>query len=311
MNSINSKKKPEKFLKFLNEVWEWDSEKDEIIFFLQEYLWHLLIPDTTQELALIFKWTWCNGKWTLLETIEWILWQLNTSVVSMKEIQSEGKNWYAFMLKNSLLNVEYDMSEWVDIKSWLIKKIISWEPINAKQVFADPFPFRPYARFIIGTNYYPNIDRRNDGIVRRLALIKFPNSFLNKKDPKLKDKLMSERDEIFWRLIQWLQRYIQRGEFILPPSAKKNLSSWYQYNESIKRFIEARCDISNSESWIASSEIYEHYNAFCLHYSYQATPINIFQSSLENMWYLAYKKKDIRGRLGIIPQHLKQRNKFE
>ena len=86
---LNGSSNPEKWLIFLNQILEGRETKEEIIWFLQEFIGWLFIPSTQYEKALLVYGNGANGKGVLLEVIRDLLGVDNCISIGMHEINRD------------------------------------------------------------------------------------------------------------------------------------------------------------------------------------------------------------------------------
>jgi len=279
---------PTKFLKFLDEILDWYWDKEKIIQLIQEYMGLLAIPYIKFEKALLIYWSWCNGKWVLLNLIQKILWDDNCSTISLHEIKEQQ---YLYGMIDKLANIDFDVKDKVRLDDWTIKKIISWEKVSAKVLYKNPIQFKPICRLLIATNILPYIKSIDDSITRRFIFIHLKNSFKDRINVNLLNEIMEEKSEIFAWMIQWLKRLLNRWYFNIPESLIDELNNFIERNDIVLQFIkDDQYIIQDSKWYISLWVLYDSYKYYCYENGYKALWKHNFDERVEKLWFEKIKK---------------------
>ncbi len=216
---VNGSAKPKARLKFLNQIFYWEPDIKDNIKFIQEFMWLLLVPNTSFEKALYIYWSGGNWKWVLLNTIQQMLDEQNCSWIWLNELMVQT-NKYSLIWK--LCNVDFDMFSQSYLDKEVIKKIISWETISAKLMYSQPVEFKPYSRIICASNYMPRVRHTDNSIARRFFFLELKNNFVWKEDYNLKTKLTEEKAAIFRWSFWWLKRLLKNWKFTVTKQILEN-----------------------------------------------------------------------------------------
>jgi putative DNA primase/helicase len=277
--------KCDKWLYFLNDIFENNPEKDDVINFLQEYIGHLFVSDNSHEKALILQWSWWNWKWTLISVVQSLIWwDKNVSNIDLKDINNEQ---HLSMLIGKLVNISPDIQDSQQLDSWNIKKIISGEPVTSKEVYKKPISFKPYARLIMAANSMPYLKNIDDSISRRFWIIKFTKKYLDdKKDATLKDTLLKELPWIFWWAIEWLKRLNKRKKFSPANCMVDEIMKFVQESDNIEMWLQdEEYIIKDEDSKVATKNAYSAYRSYCNESWKRAKNKTDFYKHLEFKWY--------------------------
>lgn len=276
---------------FLDEILNWWKDKEAIISFLQEFIWWLFVPNSCFEIALLIHGVWANWKWVLLETIKYILWDDNSIGLWLHELAKEQNT---YLLLNKLALIDSDMQQNVQLDSWIIKKIISWERVTWKMVYAKPISFSPVAKILVATNELPYIKSIDQSIKRRFVFLHLKHSFLGKEDPLLKKKLQDERDWIFARAFKWAVRLVKRKHFDVPLTLKEDLADYIKEHDSVEAFLDEWLVDKWWHLFIPNSNLYNMYKMFCKESWYKALWLKKLLSRLEQKWYKKHRTTKFR-----------------
>lgn len=287
-----AKSEPTKWLKFLDEILDGRLNKEQIIDFLQEFIWHLLVPLTKFEKWMLLYGSWANWKGVLLEVVKEVIGKNQCSGVALHEILKEQN---LALLFGKLLNLDSDMQQGVQLDSGIIKKIISGENIIWKEVFQKPICFSPYSRIMVATNELPYLKGFDNSIRRRFVFLELKNSFINKQNPNLKEELKQEKSEIFARAVTGLKRLLERGYFIIPEILTKELDRFIKESDSVEMFLESGMLFEDSSGIITNKRLYSLYSEFSKQNWFRPLSLRKLWDRLKNKWFKRYTDGHNRG----------------
>ena len=178
-----------------------------------------------------------NGKSTYVDTISFLMGSyaktLSSASISKKTINTGGSNAtpeFAKLQNSRLVNVgEIEDGMMLDIA--LIKKLTGGNSLNARFLYREEFEFIPQFKIMIDTNFLPRMSEDSIFASDRIHLICFDRHFeLEERDLHLKEKLKSEVNGIFNKLIQYVDKLNNEG-FIMPQSTLDTIQQ-YRYNSN-------------------------------------------------------------------------------
>ena len=277
-------KEPTKSLKFLHQILWGQSNPEDLILFLQEWFWYLLVPSTRHEKSLLIYGDWANGKSVLCSMISNVL-EDNTSHVWLHQLIKEQN---LLLLVWKLLNLDEDMSHGTYLDSGIFKRLVSWESIVAKEVYRKPITIVPYTRFLLCTNHLPDIKHIDHSVSRRIIPLHLRICFKWKSNPRLKDELADESKEFFNWCVTWLKRLLDRWHFIVPDELQKDLECYIEESDPIQQFLESDFIMVDPDSTrkIKYSDLYTLYSKFCNKEWFKNPPWNRqLISRLVWMWF--------------------------
>lgn len=284
-------KEPTKRLSFLGDILDGYSDKESIISFLQEFIGYTCTTSTKFERALLIYGSGANGKGVFLSVVKHIIGESNYSSIGLHEI-SNPQNLYTLFGK--LANIETDMSHGVQLDNFIIKKIVSWEKLLAKPLYKQPLEFVPIAKLLVATNELPFIKSIDNAIRRRFAFLELKKSFYGKEDPGLIDKLIKEKDDIFVRSIQWLERLLNRWFFEIPQELKNLLEVFIKENDPVSSFIEDMNIQKSDTSKVSNANLYARFWIYCKQNGIRKPTKRIFNQSLKNKWFQEFRESNTR-----------------
>ena len=146
----------------------------------------------------------------------------------------------------------------------MIKAVTAGDWVTGKQLYKDPFKFRPYAKSFLAMNEPPSIKDNSHGMWRRIYVIEFPRKFEDHEmDRELEYKLKKELSGIFnWALEGY--RRLREKKFALheSDSMRTAKSEYRSSTDSVRAFIADNLKKSENDR-IKLSELYNQYETYC------------------------------------------------
>lgn len=192
-----SPKLPEKWLKFLDEIFNGDKE---LIRYIQKMFGYNLSGITSEQCIFIMYGTGRNGKSVLVEIMRSLLgeYSLNMQPESLmvKPVGNSANSDIA-RLKGARCTVALESNDGMRLNEGLIKQLTGGDAITARRLYGNEFEFYPEFKLCLVTNHKPIIRGNDFGIWRRLKVIPFtvtiPDSKVNKN---LTNELLQELPDI-------------------------------------------------------------------------------------------------------------------
>jgi putative DNA primase/helicase len=131
-----------------------------------------------------------------------------------------------------------------------VKLLTGGDPIRARRVFRDSEEFRSTAKLLVCGNYLPNVRGTDEGIWRRIALVPFSVQFKgDRRDPKLEQKLLTEKAGIFTWMVQGAQLWVSQG-LQIPEIVTARTDDYRSEQDQVGRFLQERMTFgSNLQVW--------------------------------------------------------------
>lgn len=258
--------------------------------FIKEYIGYSLIPDNSQQLALILYGTGSNGKGVFLKVLEKLFGDSNVSHTSLSSLSNNR-----FSIKNiqdKLLNICGDIDP-VHLKyTGNIKKIIHGDKLQAEFKHGAHFEFIPISRLIFSANEIPKVRDKSEGWYRSFAIIDFPNTFKpgdKNYDKDLVNKLLKELPGILNWALEGLETYRSRGKFNVPGKIEEAVQDYKHHNDNILSFLDEKT-ILFDEGLIPRDKLYSVYKKYCNRNGYNPSGKKTFGKRLIDLGYKSESK---------------------
>lgn len=255
-----SNKKPERWLKFLDEVCNGDKD---LVRYLQKCVGYSLTGSTREQCAFFLYGIGNNGKSTFLETLSDMLggYAANSQPDTLMAKKNEGgPNSDIARLKSIRLVTTEEPSEGVRLNEGLVKQLTGGGKVTCRFLFGDEFEYEPEFKIWVATNHKPVIRGTDVGIWRRIRLIPFEvNIPKNKVDKNLKYKLREEMPRILHWAVDGYRMYTQEG-LEMPDAVKRATDEYKSEMDLLQAFADSCIEVDYSVvRGIPANELYSAY----------------------------------------------------
>jgi putative DNA primase/helicase len=151
----------------------------------------------------------------------------------------------------------------------LLNSIISGETVTVERKYHHPYEINPTVKLLWAMNDPPRISDPNNGIFRRVHIVRVPALDDADKDETLKDRIKLEGPGILNWALDGLERLTRRGHFCKPLSVAQS-SRQYQAHADVPGVFLSECcernpaplDFDNPDYREQSSELYRAYTTW-------------------------------------------------
>lgn len=232
--------------------------------FLQEFAGYALTTETKHEIAIWFHGPIGSGKSTIIEGLQGMVGKQRHGILGLAQIE---KSRFALAnLPGKTLVTSFEQPDAFISVTHILNSIISGETISVEQKFKDEIFITPRAKILWAMNDLPRVNNANNGIMRRVKVIEFPQLPESEKDIDLKECIKLEGAGILnWALIG-LERLNLRGRFDPPQSVIDATKDYQDKNDIPKLFLEdvgALIDPLDPHCRTRAQELYDAYNDWC------------------------------------------------
>lgn len=288
--AYNPKAKAPLFMNFLKEV----IEEDQAINVILEYMGYILLNRSINfETALLLHGEGRNGKSVLIKIMSAFIGSNNTANVELQDLNNPNR---VVMLDGKLLNVGSDSSD-KNFDSSIFKKVISGEPVAARQLFKDTYDITELPRFVFAMNNLPRSNGDTSfGLIRRLLIIDFQKIIKEENiDRKLYSKLETELSGILNLAIEGAKRLLTQGHFTKSTKINNAVKAYEDDINLVKRFVEDNNIVHNESARISNSQLYSIFNHWCNEEGLRAPNKRYLIKKIASLGLVPYKNNSIRG----------------
>lgn len=205
---------PERFMRFLDEVFAGDGETIE---FVHRYIGYAATGYTREQCMMFAHGEGGNGKGALFNVVYRALGSyakaVDPDIFTLAGSGQHKSGLAALNGKRFVLSQEIpENAHWNEAR---LKTLVSGDPIEANYMRAEKFEFVPKASIVICSNPKPAFRSVGDAVKRRFRFVSFSQSFVGREDPLLPQALEREAGQILGWIIQGAGKYLRHG--LAPP----------------------------------------------------------------------------------------------
>lgn len=258
--------------------------------FVQEFAGYALTTDTSHELAMWFYGPPGSGKSTILGGLQAML-GTRAGLLGLADI--ERSRFALNNLPGKTLVVSTEQPETFITATHVLNAIISGEPITIEQKFKDAVNIVPRAKLAWAMNDLPRVNGANNGIMRRVKVVKFPALAAAERDPEVKERIKHEGAGVLNWALEGLARLHKRGKFA-PPKCVEDATAEFKNNNDVPALFLADIDALIGPQYEAQAgQLYEKYKAWCIENGHKAQS----STSLADEWRrLGFDRRKANGR---------------
>jgi putative DNA primase/helicase len=297
------------WLRFLSEIFAGD---EAMIAFVQRALGYSLSGSTREQVIFILHGGGANGKSVLLEVIAALLSDYASHCPAKTfvsdEIGGSGIPNDVARLAGarfvSIVETEHNKK----LAEGLVKQATGGDKLTARFMRQEFFEFTPRFKIWLATNHKPRIRGTDNAIWRRIRLLPFNVTFVDKdgalpgqpvKDLDLKDKLLAELPGILNWVIAGCMAWQNDGGLKPPVAVSEATKEYRESQDIVAGFVDDRCNVDPGIE-CASGELYDAYKKWCVENGERTISSSEFGASLSEKGYITRKgTHGIRMRKGL------------
>lgn len=257
-----SGKRPERWLKFIDEITNGDKE---LAHYLHKCVGYSLTGSVKEQCAFFLYGIGNNGKSTFIETLSDMLGDYAANAqpetIMMKRSEGGGANSDIARLKSTRMVTTEEPTEGVRLNEGLVKQLTGGGKITCRFLFGDEFEYAPEFKIWLATNHKPVIRGTDVGIWRRIRLIPFEVN-IEHPDKQLKYKFREEMPQIMKWAVDGCIMYHQEG--IDPPASVQASTDEYKAEMDLLGAFMDSCIVIDytAPEPISASDLYAVYVAW-------------------------------------------------
>lgn len=250
---------PPRFARFSSDNFGCDEVCTEL---LLEILGYICMPSNDAKKFFVFGTARDSGKSLLANFCSEVL---GREMVSRVGLHNMRQRFYLNETVGKRANFSMDLKESVlredDVE--VIKTMSGECEIEAEGKYEDPRMAFSTCKLVCGTNHPVRLKRGDTALWERMVVMPFTRRCPEKKkDIRLLDKLLEERDAIMTCAAWAATRLYQRNfVFVEPPMAKRLKGGWIAGSGGcVEHFIEEYCEVTgDGNDFIESRDLYDQY----------------------------------------------------
>ncbi|MEI6268413.1 MAG: phage/plasmid primase, P4 family [Methylococcaceae bacterium] len=251
VDTVGDAGKAHKWTKFLNEVFDGDSE---LIDWMQRWCGYSMTGSVKEHLIIFCFGGGRNGKSVFCETLSRVMGEygcgvdIETFLEGSKKSGSDASPDIA-RLVNVRAVLSTEAPEGRKLNEGRIKSISGGDKQTARNLHQAPFDFLPQLKLTLVGNHKPTIRGTDRGIWSRIALIPFTRNFEAEgiMDVDLRDKLWDEAPHILAWLIEGCLKWQKVGLKDLPKAVRNSTLEYQREQDVVGIWIDECCRLGVAE----------------------------------------------------------------
>jgi putative DNA primase/helicase len=250
---------PERFIKFIEQLWEDDIESVQT---LQEIIGYLLVADTSQQKMFLIVGPKRSGKGTLGRLITKLVGAAN--VVGPTTSSLAGPFGLQPLLGKSVAIVS-DARFTGDNVAVVVERLLcisGEDTLSVDQKFMPSITAKLGTRFVFLSNELPRMNDASGALAGRFVILRLVRSFYGMEDVGLTTALAEELPGILVWAIEGLNRLRARGHFVQPASVADAIREMEDLSSPIGAFVREMCVVAKGRM-IAVRELFAAWKLWC------------------------------------------------
>jgi P4 family phage/plasmid primase-like protien len=224
---------------------------------------NLLIPDCRFEVCLCCYGAGGNMKSTIAEAIIAIFGMTSKAVTDLDLSQlCDPKGYSLPLLRLAAVNLGTELDAIEIEQSGNFKKIVSGEPIDAREIYDRPFTMTTSAKLWFLANNLPRFKYGTDAELRRIRFLAFDQK-PEKEDKTLKARVKEEASGILLWLLEGARRLLRVGLIRYGSAKSRSIAKTFSVqNDPVRAFVEKRC-VLDPEKKVRKELLGNEFAEFC------------------------------------------------
>lgn len=242
--------------KFLDEV----LPEREAQMLLAEYFGYCFIHNIKCEKMLVLYGSGSNGKSVVLDVIGEVLGAENVTYYGLRDLTVDDLK--RAKIEGKLANISHESDRAIDPS--VLKKLVSGEPIDVRELYIGPHIMREYAKLVTAFNILPRAEA-TFGFFRRFIILPFTVTISEKDaDKNLAKKIVAaELPGILNWVIEGMKRFCVSGKFTESKVCDEALANYRLSSDSALMFTFECCSVSDNRASLSGKDVYSRYVGFC------------------------------------------------
>lgn len=229
---------------------------------LAEYVGYIFTNGLKLEKVAILYGGGANGKSVFFDIIQALIGRDNICTYSLQSL-TKVDSYERSSLANKLLNYATEING--KLEASIFKQLASGEPVQARQIYGQPFIMENYAKLMFNCNDLPKEVENTEAFFRRFLIFPFTQTIPKaEQDPGLSMKIIqTELSGVFNWMLDGLRRLLKQKRFTVSQRIEDQINDFRKESDSVAMFIEEEGYKPDSENYVLLKDIYQEYKTYC------------------------------------------------
>lgn len=236
---------PAVWLAFLDSLWPNDRES---IMLLQEFFGYVLSGRTDMQKMLMLIGPIRSGKGTIARVLTYLIGKENVAGPTLANLAT---NFGLSPLIHRPLAIIADARLGNTPSHVVVERLLSITGEDVMTIdlkYRAPWTGRLLTRFVMMSNELPRFSDSSGAIATRMLILQLTNSFLDREDLTLEQRLMTELPGILNWALSGLDRLVRNGKFTVPKSSDAATTMLMDLASPVSAFVRELCVLGPNET---------------------------------------------------------------
>jgi len=247
-----------RFETFMDEIFEGNEDKAEIIDRVQTLCGTVLSEHTHLEKCLLLLGDGLNGKSVFIDILKNIVGQ----AAALCSIEQLDKPESMINLVGKTMGYCHDINFDATVKTSVFKSFIGGEDLSVREFYHRAVTVKMVATQIYGANRMPRTIDKTDGLTRRFLVVECKNKVMQ-PDAGLRTKLYKEAPGVLNWLIQGLKKAIKLDCLPTLVSSDRLMSIYKESQNAEFAFLRCLSKSEDTRAFVKIIDVYRMYVKFC------------------------------------------------
>ena len=250
---------PKLWLEFLGQLWDDDSESIEL---LQEWAGYCLTGSVAQQKILYVLGPPRSGKGTIARVLRRLVGERNVCHPTTDNLAAAFGIQSLFGKSLAIISDARLEGRMVGTVVERLLTISGEDSLTIERKYLDAITLKLPVRFMFLANKLPRMNDAGGALARRFLVLSLTESFLDREDNQLTEKLCRELPGILLWAIAGLKRLRERGHFVQPQASLESLLEIEDLSAPVKIFVRDCCEMS-PDFKVGKKSLWDIYKIWC------------------------------------------------
>ncbi len=241
-----------------------------------------------EKILLLYGASGANGKSTYFLILHALLGQENISSFSLQALTNEN-GYFRAQIQNKLVNFSSELGGVFNVE--IFKKLISQEPIEARNPYGRPFILDRIPKLMVNSNELPD-GSSSPAYFRRFLILSFDQTIPeSEQDPALASRIIeSELPGVLNWVLAGLDRLISQKGFTYSAKSEQALTDYKRTFDAVNLMFNDLGYTPGENLNITLKDSYDYFKSYCSTNGFRQISISKYSESLKKLGFRVDRK---------------------